>query len=37
MKMKRVASIILNRNLPKVCDSLYENLYKNNEKDDLGQ
>lgn len=30
MKMKRVASIILNRNLPKVCDSLYENLYKNN-------
>lgn len=32
MKKKLVATIILNRNLPKVTNQLYENLKKNNKK-----
>ena len=30
--MKKVATIILNRNLPQVTNLLYENIYKHNKK-----
>ena len=33
--MKKVATIILNRNLPKLTDKLYTNLKKNNKISDF--